>query len=197
MRNLFYTLCSALRPVRLPEAVRNRRGELLLHIGDIPVWEFPYMLRLIRKIRPEILVHTGDMVDNFKVSRKPEDVPAYKKYTKKLIAHMEKNADEVYIVPGNNDLEDFLAERVTKSAIIPANTCMEIRGLPFLLCHRVLDIDGEAKFYLYGHGPTGDNHAFSENGRFYSNVFFAPAVLFPDSGEMMQLTGFKRRKSKK
>ncbi|MBE7062634.1 MAG: metallophosphoesterase [Clostridia bacterium] len=200
MRNIrkrLFALASVLHPIRLPNRILNRNGEILLHVGDIPIWDFPRMMRLIKKIRPEILVHTGDMVDNLKVSRKPEEVPAYKKYAKKLIKHIEKYATETYIVPGNNDLEDFLAESVTKTRIIPANTCIEIRGLPCLLCHRVLDIDGEAKFYFYGHGPTGDTHSFSENGKYYSNVFFAPAVLFPDSEEMIQLAGFKRRNFKK
>ncbi len=196
---IFKTLSSFLRPVQLPPEVRCRKEERLLHVGDIPFWEFPYMKRLIRKVRPDILVHTGDLVDNLKVGRIPADIPAYRKYAKKLISHMEKNAKKVYIVPGNNDLEDFIAENVTKAEIIPANTCMEIRGIPFLLCHRVLDIDGEAKFYLYGHGPTGDTHPWAENGKdgkYYSNVFFAPALLFTDTQEIIRLKGFKRRKNK-
>jgi len=180
----------------LPAELQNRHGDLLLHIGDIPIWEFPYMKRLIRKVKPDILVHTGDLVDNLKVSRIPGDIPAYKKHAASLIAHMEKYAKEVYIVPGNNDLEAFLSATVTKSKIIPANTCMEIRGIPFLLCHRVLDIDGEAKCYLYGHGPTGDTHPFAENGRdgkYYSNVFFAPAFIDLHTEKISRLPAFKRR----
>ncbi len=197
---MFKTIRSFFYFFRLPPKIRARKGEILLHVGDIPVWEFPYMKRLIKKVKPDILVHTGDLVDNLKVSRIPEHIPAYKKSAKKLIAFMEKNAKEIYIVPGNNDLEDFIAETVTKSRIIPANTCMEIRGIPFLLCHRVLDIDGEAKFYLYGHGPTGDTHPYEENGKdgkYYSNVFFAPAFIDMETGEISRLPAFKRRKNKK
>lgn len=197
---MYKSICSFFHTVKVPSEIQNRSGEILLHVGDIPIWEFPYMRRLIKKVKPDILVHTGDLVDNLKVSRIPEDIPAYKKSAASLIRHMEKHAKEVYIVPGNNDLEDFINETVTKSKIIPANTCMEIRGIPFLLCHRVLDIDGEAKFYLYGHGPTGDTHPFEENGKdgkYYSNVFFAPAFIDIQTETLRRLPAFERRKRKK
>jgi len=187
-------IASYFRPVSLPDEIVHRKEEILLHIGDIATWGHPYMKRVIKKIRPDILVHTGDLADELKVSRIPEHIPSYKKYAKKLITFMERYAKEVYIVPGNNDLEDFIYETAQKSKIIPANTCMEIRGIPFLLCHRVLDIDGEAKFYLYGHGPTGDTHDFADNGKdgkYYSNVFFAPAVIFMDTQRCIRIKGHK------
>ncbi len=180
----------------LPAEVKNYKGKLLLHIGDVTYDAFPYIMRLIRQLRPDILVHTGDMVDNLKVSRIPEDVPPYKKQTPKLIRCMEKYAKEVYIVPGNNDLEDFLEETVTKAKIIQPNTCMDIGGIPFLLCHRVMDIDGEAKIYLYGHGPTGDNHSYQEGEKYYSNVFFQPSVVLMEEARCVPLKDFRIRKPK-
>lgn len=143
------------------------------------------------------MVHTGNLVDNLKVGRKPEDVPDYKKQAPKLIACMEKYAEEVYIVPGNNDLEDFIEETVTKYKIIRPNTCMKIEGIDFLLCHRVMDIDGDAQIYLYGHGPTGDNHSFEEDGKYYSNVFFAPSVVFLEEARCVRLRHHSEKKNHK
>ncbi len=192
---MFDTIYSFIRPLKLPEDVKNRKEEILLHIGDVPLYWFPYIKRLIKKIKPEILLHTGDLVDNLKAGRIEAHIGPYKKYAAKLISYMEKYAKEVYIVPGNNDIEDFIRDHVTKTTIIPYNTCIKIRDFSCLLCHRVLDIDGDADYYFYGHGPTGDTHSFIESNKYYSNVFFSPSVLFLESGKMIQLRKNPKRRS--
>ncbi len=180
------------RPVQLPQQVRDKNQEKILHIGDIPEWGYPYIKRMIRKVKPDVLVHTGDLVDNFKAGRREEDIPKYKKALPGIIRFMERHADEVYIVPGNNDIPDYVQSLVTKSKVIPANTVVEIRGLSCLLCHWVAKIDGEAEFYLYGHGPTGDEHSFykPEDGKVFCNAFFAPVVIFPKDKSYMELTNY-------
>lgn len=180
------------RPVRLPERVKDQKEEKILHIGDIPEWGYPYIKRLIRAVKPDVLVHTGDLVDNLKAGRREEDIPRYKKLLPSIIRFLERHAKEVYIVPGNNDLSDYIQSLVTKSKVIPANTVVEIRGLSCLLCHWVAKIDGEAEFYLYGHGPTGDEHSFykMEEGKVFSNAFFAPAVIFPKDKSYMELRNY-------
>ncbi len=180
------------RPVRLPKRIRDRRKEKILHIGDIPLWGYPYMKRLIRRVKPDVLVHTGDLIDNLKVGRKESDIPLYKRRVPGLIRFMERHANEVYIVPGNNDLDEYIQKCVTKSKVIPANTVVEIRGLSCLLCHWVAKIDGEAEFYLYGHGPTGDEHRFHkpEEGKVYCNTYFAPTVIFPKDKTYMEVQNY-------
>ena len=180
--------------LKLPKELKENNGEILLHIGDIPSFWFPYAKHLIRKLKPDILVHTGDLVDNLKAGRIEAHIKPYKKHAKKLIYCMEKYAKEVYIVPGNNDIEEYIKSEAKKSKIIPYNTCLKIREYSCLLCHRVLDIDGEADYYLYGHGPTGDTHQFKEGKKYYSNVFFAPSVLFLNSGKMIQLRKNPKRR---
>ena len=187
---MYKRIASYFRSTQLPPEVKyhkNRKGKILLHIGDIPWKSYPYIMKMIRQIKPDILVHTGDMVDNRKVRRKPEDIPYYKKQAPKLIECMEKYAEEVYIVLGNNDIEDFLTENVTKTKIVKSNTIINKEGIDFLLSHAVMDINGEAKIYLYGHGPTGDNHSFDEDGKYYCNAFFAPTVVFMDEARCIRL----------
>lgn len=185
---------SYMKKTELPSVIKNRSEEVLLHIGDIFEWDFPYIKKLIRQIRPDVLVHTGDLVDNLKVGRLPEHIPAYKKHAPHLIRIMERYAKKVYIVPGNNDLEDFIRENVTKAEIIAPNSCIEIGGIPFLLCHCVAAIDGEAKFYLYGHGPTGDTHSPEDNGKdgkYYFNAFFSPTAILLKSQSAIRLKSQK------
>lgn len=189
---LIKKLLSFIIPIHIPESVKNRSGKILLHIGDVSSWGYPYIKRLIKKIKPDVLVHTGDLADEFKVGRIPDHILPYKKAVPRILKIMEKYANEVYIVPGNNDLEDFITENITKSKIVQANTVIDIYGIPFLLCHMVMDIDGDAEFYLYGHGPTGDTHNFykPENGKVFSNAFYAPAVIFLEDKSYVGLKNY-------
>ena len=183
-------LLGYIKPLKLPKDVKSRK--VLLHIGDVPVWGYPYIKRMIKKIKPLVLVHTGDLADDCKVGRKTSHIPKYKRSVPGLIKTMEKYSEQVYIVPGNNDIEDFIRENITKSVIVKPNTITDIYGTSFLLCHRVLDVDGDAEFYLYGHGPTGDTHSFykPEKGRVFSNVFYSPAVVFLDDKTYMELKNY-------
>lgn len=189
---LIKKLLGYFKKIEIPERVKNYDGKILLHIGDVPIWGYPYIKRLVKKIKPHILVHTGDLADDCKAGRIAEHIPAYKKAVPSLIKTMEKYADEVYIVPGNNDLKDFIKENITKSKFVEPNTVVDIYGIKCLLCHRVIDIDGEAEFYLYGHGPTGDTHSFytPENGKVFSNVFYSPAVIFIEDKTYMELKNY-------
>lgn len=181
------------RPLDLPQEVKEHKEEILLHIGDYPLFWYPYLKRVIKKVKPDILIHTGDLVDNLKAGRIEAHIKPYKKHALKLIKFMEKHVKEVYIVPGNNDIESYIIKESKKSKIIPFNTTLKIRDFSCLLCHRVMDINGEADYYFYGHGPTGDTHTFKEGNKYYSNAFFANSVLFLQSGKMMQLTKHPKR----
>lgn len=172
-----------LRPANVPTEVLERTSPVVLHIGDIPSWYYPYTKRMLKKIRPEILVHTGDMVDECKVGRLPADIPAYKRRVKRLVAMMRRYAKTVYFVYGNNDLPDYIKQLAPDFIHLHPNTCTDILGARFLLCHRVMDIDGDAQFYLYGHGFTGDTYTFTENGadgKVYANVVYGFHAVFPD-----------------
>ena len=183
-------LLGYIKPLKLPKDVKSR--QVLLHIGDVPVWGYPYIKRMIKKIKPFVLVHTGDLADDCKVGRKTNHIPKYKRAVPSLIRTMEKYSEQVYIVPGNNDLEDFIRENIKKAVIVEQNTVMDIEGIKFLLCHRVLDMEGEAEFYLYGHGPTGDTHSFykPEDGKVFSNVFYSPVVVYLDDKSYTELENY-------
>lgn len=193
-QSIYDTIPDERRAVEIPEHILKYTGKKLLSFGDIPLNGYPYIKKLIKKLAADIIVHTGDMCDNLKVGRKEEDIPPYKEYIPSLVECMEKNADEVYIVHGNNDLPEYLKEIAGKSKVVDSNEIVNIFGKRFLMCHRVLDLEGEADVYLYGHGPTGDTHSFykEQDEKVYANSYFAPAV-FMDNGEYAEIKNFDGR----
>lgn len=189
--SIYSTIPNERRAVEIPAHLLNYKGEKLLHIGDIPLDGYPFIKKLIRKAKADIIVHTGDLCDNLKAGRKEEDIPLYKDYIPTLIKCMENHAKQVFIVRGNNDLPEYVQKIADKSKVVEPNTIVTLFGKDFLLCHRVIDLEGKADVYLYGHGPTGDEHSFykKEDGSVYSNAYFAPAV-FLENGEYAELKNY-------
>ena len=167
------------------------KGKILFHIGDISRQRYAEMMGLIYRIRPDILIHTGDLVDDLKVGRLEEDIPAYKEWLPDVIHWLEKAAPEVYIVPGNNDLPELIEQTVQTAQLIPPNSILKIDGRAILCCHRVLDLEGEAEIYLYGHGPTYDNFSFKEGEKTYANVIYGPTVVSLADGHCFRLEKFR------
>lgn len=185
MINTFKYFVSFFRRPGLPQEIEEAECLKLLHIGDIPEYSFPYAKRAIKKIKPDIIIHTGDLVDNLKAGRKPEDVPGYKKKVKYILdAMINSTATEIYIVPGNNDIEEVIREKAPDVKIIDSDTVLFLYNRKVNLCHRVMDITKEADIYLYGHGLTGDCHNREDNKKSkkgYFNAFISPTVfLLPD-----------------
>lgn len=177
--------------VQVPDELINTTDTKILHFGDIPSPCYPYIKRLIKKVKPDIIIHTGDFADELKVSRIPSDVPAYLKCLARLSDIMKESGAEIYVVPGNNDLPEEIKRVLPDARFIEPDTTLSICGVPMLLCHRVCDITREdAAYYLYGHGPTGDNHKRSENRpgkKAYYNTFISPVVICLPSNRVFEI----------
>lgn len=142
-------------------------GERVLHIGDIDSSDYGYCKLLIERIRPDVIIHTGDLADELKAGR----IEAVRLYwcaaAKELVKMMERSGAQVIIVPGNNDLEEALREMCTTAEVVERNTIMEFSGKRVLLCHELnrMDEAADADIFLYGHGLTGETRTPEDNVR--------------------------------
>ncbi|WP_297506835.1 metallophosphoesterase [Thermococcus sp.] len=148
--------------------LRSSSGEtLLMHVGDTPESVYPFLGKLIDEFSPEIIVHTGDLVDNVKLERKPELLPLYRAGLRKLARILKGSGAELYIVPGNED-EPKLVREFFGDAVVEPGTVVEIEGVKLALGHTWEDVAGvEADFKLYGHNfrviPKGLNAVLGVN----------------------------------
>ena len=170
------------------------KGKILFHIGDVSRARYAEIMSLICRIRPDVLVHTGDMVDDLKAGRIPEDVSEYKEWIPHLVRWMEKLVPEVYIVPGNNDLPEHLAQVVKTAKIIPPKSTLTFGNLQIGCAHRVKDVVGDEPIHLYGHGPTNDTHSFKEGYKIYANAIYGPTVVSLEDGHCIRLEKFPLQK---
>jgi predicted phosphodiesterase len=159
--------------IRRKKFRREAEEEALLHISDTPESTYPFITTVIRELQPEYIVHTGDLVDNIKLERKPELKPLYEGGLRKLARILNGSGAKLYIIPGNEDDEGLLKEFFGESVLKPGSV-VEIKGIKLALGHRPEDvIKKEADFRLYGHNfrtiPKG------LNGLKSINVVFLPS----------------------
>ncbi|MBP1912368.1 metallophosphoesterase family protein [Thermococcus stetteri] len=151
----------------------SEEEKALLHISDTPERVYPRIAQLIEKLHPEYIVHTGDLVDNIKLERRPDLKPLYGGGLRKLARILKSSGAELYVVPGNEDDPDILKEYFEGSVVEPG-TIVEIEGVRFALGHRLEEVAKlDADFRLYGHNfkviPRG------LNGLRSINVVFLPS----------------------
>ncbi|WP_456397833.1 metallophosphoesterase [Palaeococcus sp. (in: euryarchaeotes)] len=139
------------RGKRLDEIAESREIKIM-HISDTPDNIYPFLLNIIERTKPNYIIHTGDLVDNIKLERKPELKDRYRKSLKSILHILENSGAQVYIVPGNEDDENILKEVAKNSKILFPGSILEIEGLKLALGHEfrdVIKIDADLK--LYGH----------------------------------------------
>ena len=149
------------------KALREVGGGKVLHIGDTSSSDYGYYKTLIERVKPSVIIHTGDLADELKAGRIEGVFEFWKRSAAEIVGIMENSGARVIIVPGNNDLEKDLKETVKKAEILERNSVIEIDGAKILLCHEInkMDETASANVFLYGHGLTGETRSAEDNER--------------------------------
>jgi predicted phosphodiesterase len=159
LKEFFYGILDI--PYLSPELLSMPRP-LLVHISDTPSMSYMYLSRLLRRLAPEHLVHTGDMVDEIKLEFAPSQVDEYRNKLRKLLQLIRASVTEgVYLVPGNHDDPASLRELGADMQILTEQRTVDLGGYRFRLDHEFQSAAAEADFHLFGHNPetSGDRSA--------------------------------------
>ena len=159
MKEIAHRLASALAGrVYLPYSLRTRLtregGAMLVHVSDTP-WEiYGFLRKLLRRIQPGYVVHTGDLVDDIKLEYDPHKRDRWETRSRQLLRILEgEGSRTVYVVPGNHDDPELLEAISGRSQVVPAGP-REIGGRLFHLDHYGPGGAARAEFDLYGHSKT-------------------------------------------
>lgn len=134
----------------IPEEIYEDKGALLLHISDTPEESYPYIMKVIEKINPQYVVHTGDMVDNIKLENNFSYLSSYENKLEKFINSIEKYNIKPYYVIGNHDNIHSI-ERLSKKGTVLEEGIVEIENNLFSLSHSHEGCKNEADYCLFGH----------------------------------------------
>jgi len=179
--NSFWWIKSYFVRIKIPPEIINSKGTKILHVGDFPSYLFPYLKRIVRFSKPDIIIHTGDMVDNLKVSRIPEHIPKYLKKVLVILGILQNStAKEIYIVPGNNDIPEYIIKSAPFARVLKEDSVIEIEGVKICLSHHKRLITQKAQYYFYGHGLTGETwkHEYNDLDKTcYFNAVHSPTLI--------------------
>lgn len=123
---------------------------LILHISDTPREIYPYLYRVIQKLQPIEIIHTGDMADNYKIELQDFHLPHYQQAVSGFLQHVKKICNAgIHIAMGNHD------DLETLKALCPGkrfdDRMVELYGKNFFLLHNLEEEPVEEGYYCFGH----------------------------------------------
>lgn len=151
----------------------------ILHLSDTPYSTFNAIKRALCKIQPEIIVHTGDLVDNIKIGIQPNKMALYHKNVKKIVNILDNSsAKRVIIITGNHDDYQYLKKLDTRLEIYQDKKNLDLLDHKFLLIHDIdtITTDESYDYVLYGHNYDGKNNF---NSNFILNGLDAVHLIYP------------------
>lgn len=163
--------------VIVPKMLKVENTPRILHLADTPSHIFPAIKRLIETIKPEIIIHTGDMVDDIKLEIYPGQVERYNKKLKTLSAIFSESGARCIIAIGNHDDEACVRSQFSDAHIVTTCEIMDLYGIAFAIGHKPKEVTVlDAEIYCYGHSlelPVSpvQTHALYANGIHYIYVF--------------------------
>ena len=137
--------------LKIPEDFTTTKTGKILHIGDTHSAHYPLIERIIEQVKPDIIIHTGDLVDEVKTGRIPNTREEYTEGVKKLAAILENSgAKQIYVTPGSNDIADVLKTYLPFAQIVAPNTVISIDGISCALGHSIPTSAAQQSFYSQG-----------------------------------------------
>lgn len=167
--------------IYVPEEIVKRNEPIILHLSDTPKAIYPNLKRLIDKIQPEYIVHTGDLVDNLKIELYPRKKPQYMKDVQMMLALISMAKIQGYVTFGNHDIPES-GHGFPMVRTIEDGEVINIEGINIMMGHYYCHLgDREVNFKMFGHQPE-------ENLEFHElNGIDAIHVIFVNSSKLLRL----------
>ncbi|MCY6372081.1 metallophosphoesterase family protein [Clostridium ganghwense] len=174
IKSFFYRLIGY---VYIPEQLKNNKQNILLHISDTPETFFPALKKLIKDLKPNYIVHTGDLVDNIKLELYPASLRRYEKKVKILLDILEESkANDIYLCIGNHDNKNAVERLAKRSKIIEDSKRISINNLGFTVSHFPEKVLKEpSKYNLLGHNLSVKNR--KEYNQIYLNGIMSINII--------------------
>lgn len=169
----------------LPDAVDG--GGKVLHMSDTPTEIYGYLARLLRRVNPSVVVHTGDFSDNIKLELYPGEEARYEQAMRRLLNILMAPHRVVYLVMGNHDRADLLPPLPPRCVLCNNVTELQYRGVTFGISHYAESLrERPSRYNLFGHELITESYR-DEQDRCFLNGVETMRLIDPVSGEVTGL----------
>ncbi|NLM42919.1 MAG: hypothetical protein GX201_02695 [Clostridiales bacterium] len=173
--------------VYVPELIKNIDEKKLVHISDTPVIFFEAVKKLLKDLSPNVIIHTGDMVDNIKLSVNKHQLPRYENHLQRIIQILESSsAEDIYMCVGNHDNYELMHKFAKRSIIVKYSTCVNIFNTKATISHYPLEIiKNPSDYNFFGHDISLGNDMV--NNRVYLNGVLSINILTSETKKLFHL----------
>lgn len=163
---------------KLPAEYHDSNELKIMHISDTPESIYSHIYKMLNYSRPDVIIHTGDLVDNLKLENAGDELkPLYQKKSAEFIKNLEKltNARIIYI-PGNHDDFSIIENNAGRSEIMFEGTIIDLAGVKIGLAHYPEKLPINADINLFGHNHQND---FDSENKFLNGISNINYILLP------------------
>lgn len=182
--SFFFTFGS----VYLSNALLSNEESKILHISDTPTVFYSALAKIINRLQPQYIIHTGDLVDNIKLNIYPNRIDEYESGVSSLLNILENStAEKVFIALGNHDHLKTIESIANRSIIIKENRVIDIENTTVKLSHYYQDlIKSKAKYNFFGH-DIAIKHQLKDNSTVFLNGIENINIITLNSGQIFTL----------
>src|SRR6056297_2509696 len=146
----------------VPEEILFAARPLVLHISDTPATSYRFIFRLIQRLEPEYLIHTGDFIDDIKLENRPGQLVEYREKLKKIFRQLEElPIGKIYLVPGNHDDRATVDECTQRAVVFSEKSVIGIDDIRLGVSHYYPEAETHSKeavdYKLFGHNLMPDH----------------------------------------
>ncbi|NLN49193.1 MAG: hypothetical protein GX154_08970 [Clostridiales bacterium] len=181
---MYYNLLGA---VYIPKVLKNNPEKKLLHVSDTPMCFFAPLKKVIKTISPQIIIHTGDLVDDVKLEIYKNSISKYEYHVKNIISILESSdAQYIYICIGNHDNAEIIKKYCKKSIIIEKMREIDIFDAKASVSHFPYEIIKRPSTYnFFGHDITLKSDIV--NNKIYLNGINSINIVTKDTKKIFYL----------
>lgn len=142
-----------------PQLHRIERPTVLV-VSDTPSTFYKEFQRVITLLKPDYIIHAGDLVDDIKLEIYPRRLPEYEKALMRLANILESsNTKEIYLAMGNHDRVEMVEHYIPFANVIQNVDMIDLAGVWFSLSHYVEKAqancqDNDDIWAVFGHDLT-------------------------------------------
>ncbi|MGI6703706.1 MAG: metallophosphoesterase [Clostridia bacterium] len=164
--------------INVPGELESSGEFKVLHLSDTPSTIYPAITDMLAALRPDAIIHTGDIADDIKLGDSRRYLRQYRRTVEPFLKSLALSTAQFYIVPGNHDSEPFIESNVPPGSVVNPGFVINIGGTSFGVAHYLSDLPDGARYNLYGHNldmPDGPGDAVFLNGVRTINVILLPS----------------------
>jgi predicted MPP superfamily phosphohydrolase len=164
--------------IHLPPQLLASEEFKVLHISDTPSAIYGAVTGMMEQLRPNLIVHTGDLADDIKLGENPGCLDQYRRTAGPFLESLALGASRFIVVPGNHDFVPFVESIVPAGSVVSPGSVIKVGGEDIGVAHTLSDLPDGVRYNLYGHNfdvPVREWRTVFLNGVANINVVLLPS----------------------